>query len=138
MLSGAAIPIIQLTVTSSWTDGTPDMSVSQTQNCIGVRAPDGYEVTVAAGVTPRVLRLYVGGVNARARVVFHLSDDSSPDFTDGQFMSGSAWHASYAATYHAGSDGQLLSISVYDEQDAIGAACGSTDCIVELISATLQ
>ena len=136
--SGAKHAVTGVGVTSTWSDGTPTASVLHTATSIAVSSPDTLQLSAGATNAMHLLRLYVGGKNARARVLMHLTDSSAPDYVDDQFGSGSSWHATYTAVYRTAIPAQLLAIEVSDEADAVGGACTGGDCFVELLSVTAQ
>ncbi len=69
----------------SWTDGTPTTTASTTgfgtANYVYVGSGGaGFQITVPADTTKKVLKLHYGGWECRTRVMATLSDNSAPPF----------------------------------------------------------
>jgi hypothetical protein len=97
---------------STWTDGTPDTSVTATQSGVYIRKLNaGYQITAPAGKALRLLTLYVGLVDAQGKMTAHLSDGSAPDFVDTSVQNGSQLCAAYTLVYSAASEGQTITVS---------------------------
>src|SRR4029077_15613010 len=73
--------------TFSWSNGTPDVAAGTTLNAVSTIAlGHGFTFTVPADTTGRVLRVYVGVNNMRARLTARLSDASAADIVDTTFF----------------------------------------------------
>ena len=70
----------------SWSDGAPTASVTNTTTGVwaygGSTPGTGFQITVPADSTERVLKLYVGAYAASGKIEAFLSDQSAPPFTD--------------------------------------------------------
>jgi hypothetical protein len=94
----------------TWTDGTPDGSVTD-ELYYAYSDGESIEFTAPAGLTPHTLYVYVGQYNCPTSFTAHLSDGSSPDYTSAA-STGGGWNAAvFVLTYHAASNGQTLTIS---------------------------
>jgi hypothetical protein len=124
----------------SWTDGTPDATASGTNSGVYIMGLNtGYQVTVPADTTACVLTLYVGIFNTQGKVQAHLSDGSSPDYTDTSLNSSGNISGAYTVAYKAGSAGQTLTVT-FTFNSMSGPRCSDTSgvhCSVLLQSATL-
>ena len=101
---------------------------------------DGYEISVLADTTQRMLQLYVGASLARGRLTAFLSDGSAPVAVDTSFddpngpdFNGFDAMSVYSITYSAASAGQILTLRYtmdWDygggEVDLLGAALAGT------------
>jgi hypothetical protein len=100
----------------SWSDGAPDATAAGTTTGIYFSGiANGYEITVPADQTKRILRVYAGGWNTTVHFEAELSDQSAPFYVDESLVTpaNSALMASYAITFDAGSPNQKLTIRVY-------------------------
>ena len=97
----------------TWTDGTPTASATNTTTGVYVAGVgNGFRVTAPADTTQRTLTVYVDAYHAQGKLVAHLSDTSSPDYTDSTLNSvGSTLQGAYTFTYKAASSGQTLSVT---------------------------
>ncbi|MGH9959418.1 MAG: hypothetical protein ACREBC_20215 [Pyrinomonadaceae bacterium] len=99
--------------TFSWTDGTPTLNVSNTPTGINTNGVvgNGFEITVPADTTARILKLYVGVWFTRGKLEATLSDASAPAFVDTSLNNnGGASFGLYTINFKAGSTGQTLKI----------------------------
>ncbi|MCM3874547.1 MAG: peptidoglycan DD-metalloendopeptidase family protein [Pyrinomonadaceae bacterium] len=95
----------------SWTDGTPTGSASTTTGVYTYGLGDGFQVTVPADITTRVLKLYVGVWAAQGKLEVTLSDGSASPYVDTSLVNSSGVsNLVYTLNYHAGSNGQTLTI----------------------------
>ncbi len=104
-------------VAYSWTDGTPDTTAADTATGIYFNnLTDGYEITVPADTTKRILRVYAGGWNSTVHLDAALSDQSAPPYIDESLVTAGANQAAniYTIDYAAASAGQTLTITVYN------------------------
>jgi len=123
----------QVALTSSWTDGKPDVTESKTPTAIAVVSPGGMTFAVPASKTKSVLHVYIGLKDATAKLDLALSDGSAPAYHDTQTTSqAQVAHLRYDVTFAAGGDGEQLAITLTDTDD------NATDGLVELINATLE
>jgi hypothetical protein len=98
--------------TFTWSDGTPNATVTNSGNELGTFAfGHGFTFTVPADTTPRVLRVYVGVNNVRGQLTARLSDGSAPDFVDSSLFNATATDGVYSLTYSAASAEQTLSVT---------------------------
>jgi hypothetical protein len=127
------VHVVAITVTASWTDGTPDPSATLTGTGTGIQpATGGLAFTVPASTTTRTLRVYVGGKGSRGRLDAALSDNSAPAYSDNRFLGNTAWHSVYVIAYRAATDAQQLTVTWSDDGDSL---VGGFEM---LLSATLQ
>jgi hypothetical protein len=103
-------------VAASWSDGTPDTTVSGTTTGIyfnGIN--NGYQITVPADTTKKILTVYAGGYDCQVQVEAALSDFSAPPYIDSSLVTTAATGAvqAYTIEFSAGSAGQTLTVSVY-------------------------
>jgi hypothetical protein len=120
-------------VETSWSDGTPDAAVTNTTTGIyfnGIN--NGYQITVPADTTKRILTVYAGGYGTQVSFKAALSDESSPPYVDESVVDpggnsiGTA--AAYTIAFAAGTNGQALTVTVT-------CATGGGNCT--LMAATL-
>jgi Bacterial Ig-like domain (group 1)/PcRGLX-like protein central beta sandwich domain/Dockerin type I domain len=98
----------------TWTDGTPTTTATaSTTGVYVIGQNNGFSFTVPADTTPRVLNVYVGAWRAQGQFAAHLSDNSSPDYTDSTLnnTAGVTTLGVYTLTYAAGSANQTLTIT---------------------------
>ena len=73
---------------------------------------NGFRITAPADTTQRTLTVYVDAYHAQGKMVAHLSDASSPDYTDSTLNSvGNTLQGAYTFIYKAASSGQTLSVT---------------------------
>jgi Bacterial Ig domain len=96
----------------SWSDGTPNASVSASTTGIFIPGvTNGFEFTAPADTTPRTLKVYAGLYGAQANFQAFLSDFSAPAFTDTSLANTfNNTYVVYTLTYTAASAGQTLKI----------------------------
>ncbi|MCU1243885.1 MAG: hypothetical protein JWO71_4611, partial [Candidatus Acidoferrum typicum] len=120
-------------VAFSWSDGTPTSSATSTQTSVYIAGLNkGFQITAVADTTPRLLTVYVGMNNTRAKMVAHMSDNSAPDYVDQSLQNSSVLSAAYTFVYSAASAGQTLTIS-WTAQQVV-----AYNSSVSLMSATLS
>jgi hypothetical protein len=99
----------------SWSDGTLTATATDTTTGIYVGSLDtGFQFTVPADTTTKLLKVYAGCWNAQVHVEATLSDGSAPGYVDeglDDFGVGSA--AEYTIKFAANSPGQALTIQVF-------------------------
>ncbi len=98
----------------TWTDGSPDTSITSTTTGVYVYGQgNGFQITAPADTTPRTLKVYVGVYGAQGTMIAHLTDGSAVDYTDASILAGSGAHNNgvYTFTYHAASPGQKLLVT---------------------------
>jgi hypothetical protein len=122
-------------IAASWSDGAPDPAVTNTTTGIYYKGiENGYQISVPADTTQRILTVYAGGYSTTVNFKAALSDDSAPPYVDtsvvdpGANSIGSA--AAFTLEFAAGASGQTLTVTVTCDAD-YGAAN------VTLIAATL-
>jgi hypothetical protein len=118
----------------TWTDGTPAASATASTTGIYISGQgQGFRITAPAGTTARTLKVYVGAWRAQARMVAHLSDGSSVDYTDGTLTNsaGVTTLRVYTFSYSAASSAQTLTVTLTAE---VSGGSGN----VTLQAATLQ
>ena len=93
--------------------GTPTASATNTTTGVYIEGVgNGFRITAPADTTQRTLTVYVDAYHAQGKMVAHLSDASSPDYTDSTMNSvGSTLQGAYTFTYKAASSGQTLSVT---------------------------
>ncbi|MDB6067806.1 MAG: hypothetical protein JWR26_4014 [Pedosphaera sp.] len=108
--------------TSSWSDGTPDLSTNSTTGIFISGITNGFQLAVPADRSTRTLKVYVGAYATVGNFQAYLSDFSAPAYTDTSVsnFSGNA-HAVYTLNYAAASPGQSLiiryaSLTEYDQE----------------------
>ena len=116
----------------SWSDGTPDPTAAATTTGVyfnGIH--NGYQITVPADQTKRILTVYAGGWNTTVHFEAALSDVSAPTYVDESLVTAAdaSRMAAYTVEYIAGSPGQALTINVY---------CSTDGGNVTLMAATLN
>jgi hypothetical protein len=120
----------------SWSDGLPTTATNGTTTGVFLtNLSSGFQLTVSADETPRVLRLYVGAYAARGRLLAYLSDFSAQPYIDTSIYDAS-WdseHAVYSIAYRAASPGQELTV-IYRSVELLDGVWGN----VTLQAATLQ
>jgi len=131
-VTGTTAALTDVAVMASWTDGTPDRSVTATPTGLSIANGPGVMLSVAADATMRTLRLYVGGKACQGKLQLALSDGSVPAYSDDQFQNPATWHATYTIDYQTTTPGASLVVTWSDEMDLGVGGFG------ELLSATLQ
>jgi hypothetical protein len=120
----------------SWSDGSPTTATNGTTTGVFLtNLSSGFQLTVPADDTPRVLRLYVGAYAARGRLLAYLSDFSAQPYIDTSIYDAS-WDSEYAVysiAYSAASPGQELTI-IYRSVELLDGVWGN----VTLQAATLS
>ena len=116
----------------SWSDGTPDPTAAATTTGVyfnGIN--NGYQITVPADQTKRILTVYAGGWNTTVHFEAALSDVSAPTYIDESLVTAAdaSRMAAYTVEYIASSPGQTLTINVY---------CATDGGNVTLMAATLN
>jgi hypothetical protein len=104
-------------VAYSWSDGTPDTTAAGTTTGVYFNDFDnGYQITVPADTTKRILRVYAGGWNTTVHFGASLSDESAPPYIDESLVTGPNDQAVdvYTIDYAAASAGQTLTVTVYN------------------------
>lgn len=120
--------------TASWTNGAPQPAISKTSTGVGVHQGSNMQFTVSAGTAPQTLRLYVGAQTCSARLDVTLSDSSAMVAPQTKSSTNTTTNYQYTIVYNAASDGQQLTVSWSDTNDA-----GSpTQSFAALLDATLQ
>jgi hypothetical protein len=67
----------------SWSDGTPDVSVTDTTTGVYVVGMNhGFQLSVPAGTTVKTIKVYVGAYGANGKFQASLSDNSAPAYLD--------------------------------------------------------
>ncbi len=111
---GTAARFANAATAFSWSDGTPTASATETTTGLYVGGlDDGFEFTVAADTTPKLLKVYAGCWNAQARFEATLSDGSAAAYVSealDDYGIGSA--AVYTIRFAANSAGQTLTVRV--------------------------
>ena len=96
----------------TWTNGTPDSSVTNTLTGLtngGQGNGEGF--TVPAGTTAHTIQVYVSVYNGTGQMYATLSDGSAPNYTDTSEVGGSGGaYACYTFTYAANSANQTLTV----------------------------
>jgi len=104
-------------VAYSWSDGTPDTTAAGTTTGIYFNnLNDGYQITVPADTTKRILRVYAGGWNSTVHFDATLTDLSAPTYIDESLVTAGQNQAAdvYTIEYAAASAGQTLTLTVYN------------------------
>jgi hypothetical protein len=100
----------------SWSDGTPVLAVTNTTTGVwayGIPTfGTGFEFTVPADTTTRMLKVYVGAFAARGAMQVSLSDNSAGTYSDSSLanLMGNGPSGAYTITYAAASPGQTLRV----------------------------
>jgi hypothetical protein len=99
----------------SWTDGSPTESAVLTTT--GIYVPgltNGFELTVPAGTTTSVLKVYAGAWNAKLHFEAALSDASAAPYVDESLNAAGVGQAVvYTLRFAANSPGQKLTVKAY-------------------------
>jgi hypothetical protein len=119
--SGVALEVQQFgdnLIGYSWTNGTPAATAVNTTSGIWVAQPGasagpglntGFEISVPADMTRRVLKMYVGNYGATMHFEASLSDGSAPSYVDESYFNPSDGpNRVYTLTFAAASPGQKL------------------------------
>ncbi len=102
-------------VASSWSNGTPDAVITNETDGIYFNGLDnGYQITVPADTTKKILTLYAGGYNCQVQVQAALSDSSAPPYIDNSLVTagGGAHAGAYTIEFAAGTNDQTLTVTV--------------------------
>jgi len=96
----------------TWTNGTPTASATDTTTGIYVVGTNnGFEVVAPADTATRTLKLYAGAYGARGKLRAHLSDYSTPIYTDTSIdYVGNGPGGVYTFIYAAATNGQTLRV----------------------------
>jgi hypothetical protein len=116
----------------SWSDGSPDPTAAATTTGVYFNGfQNGYQITVPADQTKRILTVYAGGWNTTVHFEASLSDASAPTYIDERLVTAAdaSLMAAYTVEYVASSPGQTLAINVY---------CVTDGGNVTLMAATLN
>jgi hypothetical protein len=105
----------------SWSDGLPTTTVGFTASGIfiaglrnGPNRTNGFQFTVAADATPRLLKVYAGAWNAKIHFQATLSDASALPYVDESLDDfGAGAGAVYSVRFAANGPGQTLTIRIY-------------------------
>jgi hypothetical protein len=98
--------------TYSWTGGTPTASINSTTNAVYITGPNnGFQITLPAGTTQRILKVYVGLWSAGGKFEAALSDNSAPGYVDTSLVNSTGTiNRVYTLNYNAASAGQTITI----------------------------
>ena len=96
--------------TCSWSDGTPAASGSNKNGIYITGIGKGFQITAPADLTPRTLKVYVGGRSSGGSLTASLSDGSAPDYVNSSFSGTGQYNVVYTLTYKAASAGKLLKV----------------------------
>jgi hypothetical protein len=96
----------------SWTNGVPTAQATNTATGVFIKGLNtGFQMTVPADLTPRILNVYVGLWATQGRLEASLSDGSAPPYIDTSLMNPSAAsNRVYTLSYKAGTSGQTLTV----------------------------
>ena len=96
----------------SWSDGTPDRSVTDTTTGVyAVGIGHGFEFSVPAGTAVKTLKAYVGTYGAGGKFQASLSDNSAPAYMDSSLTNVSNGPGGvYTITFAGRSSGSVLRI----------------------------
>lgn len=112
--AGGAGQFTNSLITTTWSNGSPDASVSATPNGYynGGGTGDGFIFTAPADTTTRTLTVYVGGWESGGTLTASLSDKSAATYTNSSLVNTSgSYYGVYTLTYHASTSGQLLTVT---------------------------
>jgi len=138
--SGSAAQFTDSIQEMSWTNGSPTVSATNSENGIWIAGVNnGFSFTVPASTTSQTLKVYVGGWESGGTLTAALSDGSASTYTNNS-MSGSAtgpdgqhYYATFTFTYNSASAGQTLKISWVENTNQDSSGSGN----VTLQAATL-
>jgi len=102
-------------VACSWSDGTPDAAeTNETDGIYFNGIANGYQFTVPADTTKKILTVYAGGYNCQVQVQAALSDLSAPTYVDSSLVTapGAALADAYTIEFAAGTNNQTLTVTV--------------------------
>jgi hypothetical protein len=96
----------------SWTNGTPTARATRSTSGIYISGEgNGFEVTVPADTTVKILKLYVGAYAATMHLEASLSDNSATPYVDDSFSNPSDGpNRAYVLSFAAASAGQTLTV----------------------------
>jgi uncharacterized protein YjdB len=97
----------------SWSDGIPTLSsIGNNSGIYFSGVGNGYSITIPADTTSKTLVLYCGVYAGQGKLTAHLSDSSSPDYTDESIVgNGVAIDANYIINFKAASANQTLTVN---------------------------
>ncbi len=105
---------LQLTPTATsftWTDATTaNNPVAQTRDTAGMIINNGYELSIPALTTPRLVNIYVAVKNAYAYIEVSMSDNSAPLFE--AYPTTTTGTLRYSIAYNAATTGKTLKVRV--------------------------
>jgi len=97
----------------TWTDGTPTLTSSNTSSLQVYGEGTGFQFTVPADPTTKLLQVYVNAYSARVRLEATLSDNSATALSDDSFDTAATRQGPvrvYTVRYAAGATGQTLTV----------------------------
>lgn len=99
----------------SWSDGTPHTSVTDTTTGVYINgAGRGFQISVPADTSTRILTVYVGVYATAGHIVAALTDSSAcsaPDYTDDSLASGTSAIRAYVFTFQTAQSGCRLTVT---------------------------
>ena len=107
----------------TWTDGTPNTSITNsTTGVYSLGQGIGFSITAPADTTLRTLKVYVGAYRAQGRMVAQLSDGSAADYVDTSVTNtaGVTTLGVYTFMYNAASSGQTLTVTYIQDRRFVG------------------
>ena len=110
---GSLNPFTSSYLSFTWTNGTPDVSVTnETKGYYNAGgAGDGFSFTVPASTTAQTLIVYVGGWTTSGALTATLSDGSASAYTDTSLSNlGNSYYGYYTLTFKAASANQSLKL----------------------------
>jgi hypothetical protein len=102
-------------VACTWSDGTPDAAeTNETDGIYFNGITNGYQITVPADTTKKILTFYAGGYNCQVQVQATLSDLSAPPYIDTSLVTapGAALADAYTIEFAASTNNQTLTVTV--------------------------
>jgi hypothetical protein len=103
-------------VATVWSDGTPDAAETNTSGLYYNGMSNGYQITVPADTSMKILTVYAGGYGTIVHFEAALSDSSAPPYMDQSLSDpgGNSFGAAdaYTVEFAAGTSGQTLTVTV--------------------------
>jgi hypothetical protein len=104
--------------TLTWTDGTPNVSGSNSTvvyvDSNSGHSGNGFSFTVPAGTASHTLVFHAGGQDGGGKLTVSLSDGSAANYQDTTPNQSGRWDRNYTITYNAASAGQTLTVQWID------------------------
>lgn len=109
--SGLTAQFTDSQIPVSWTDGNSTLSVSSTTNgAVALQIGSGWQITVPASTTDRVLKIYTSAWRGKGKLTVSLSDHSAPIDVEYLDSPSNSSYRVYNIFYKANSGNQTLTV----------------------------